>query len=70
VLSLNELFGHRGVRDVGFGILTTLTLLHPLAWWYLVRGTQALSGRSLAFSATFTLVPILLFYGVWALLPL
>jgi hypothetical protein len=70
VLSLNELFGHRGLRDVGFSLLSTLTLLHPLAWWYLVRGTQALSGRSLAFSATFTLVPILLFYGVWALLPL
>jgi hypothetical protein len=70
VLSLNELFAHRQVHDSGVNILTTLTLLHPLAWWFLVRGTQALSGRSLQFSAIFTLVPIFLFYGVWALLPI
>lgn len=69
VLSLNELFAHRSLHQSGVNILTTLTVLHPLAWWYLVRGTQALSGRSLAFSAAFTLVPIGLFYGVWALLP-
>jgi hypothetical protein len=70
VLSMNELFAHRAIHESGFYLLTTLTVLHPLAWWYLVRGTQALSGRSLAFSAGFTLVPILLFYGVWALTPL
>jgi hypothetical protein len=70
VLSLNELFAHRQVHDSGVNILTALTLLHPLAWWFLVRGTQALSGRSLQFSAVFTLLPIFLFYGVWALLPI
>lgn len=70
VLSLNELFAHRSVAASGFNILTTLTVLHPVSWWYLVRGTQALSGRSLVFSAAFTLLPILLFYGVWALSPL
>jgi hypothetical protein len=70
VLSLNELFAHRSLHQSGFGVLMTLTCLHPVAWWFMVRGTQALSGRSLGFSAAFTLVPILLFYGVWALLPL
>ena len=70
VLSLNELFAHRAVHDSGVNILSMLTILHPLAWWFLVRGTQALSGRSLRFSAAFTLLPIGLFYGVWALLPL
>jgi hypothetical protein len=69
VLSLNALFAHRTMHQSGVNILYTLTVLHPLAWWFLVRGTQALSGRSLGFSAAFTLVPILLFYGVWALLP-
>jgi len=70
VLSLNELFAHRSYHERGFNVLTTLTLLHPIAWWYTVRGAQALSGRSLQFSAVFVLTPILLFYVVWALLPI
>ncbi len=70
VLSLNELFAHESYGERGFNIMTTLTALHPMAWWYLVRGTQALSGRSLGFSAAFTLIPILLFYTAWALLPI
>jgi hypothetical protein len=70
VLSLNELFAHRSANQPGFNIMTTLTALHPVAWWYMVRGTQALSGRSLGFSAAFTLAPILLFYVGWALLPI
>lgn len=69
VLSLNELFAHRAVHEAGVNILSMLTILHPLAWWFLVRGTQALSGRSLRFSAVFTLLPIGLMYGLWALLP-
>jgi hypothetical protein len=69
VLSLNELFAHKKLHETGINILTMLTIMHPLAWWFLVRGTQALSGRPLGFSAAFTLVPIVLFYGVWALLP-
>ena len=70
VLSLNELFAHESYHEKGFNIMTTLTVLHPLAWWFTVRGTQALSGRSLGFSAAFTLIPIFLFYAVWALLPI
>jgi hypothetical protein len=70
VLSLNALFAHRTMHQSGVNILMMLTVLHPLAWWFLVRGTQALSGRSLGFSAAFTLMPILLFYGIWALLPI
>jgi hypothetical protein len=70
VLSVNELFAHRGYHDRGFNILSTLTLLHPIAWWYTVRGVQALSSRSLQFSAAFVLGPIVLFYAVWGLLPI
>jgi hypothetical protein len=70
VLSLNELFAQKNYNDRGFNILTTLTLLHPVAWWYTVRGAQALSGRSLQYSAAFTLIPIFLFYAAWALLPI
>jgi hypothetical protein len=70
VLSLNELFAHKTYPDRGFNILSTLTLLHPVAWWYTVRGAQALSGRSLQFSAAFVLGPVLFFYGLWALLPI
>jgi|SRR5581483_4153628 len=70
VLSLNELFAHEPYNERGFNIMTTLTAAHPVAWWYLVRGTQALSGRSLGFSAAFTLIPIFVFYTGWALLPI
>jgi hypothetical protein len=70
VLSLNELFAHKAYGESGFNILTNLTLLHPVAWWYTVAGVRALSGRSLPYSAVFALTPILLFYGIWALTPL
>lgn len=70
VLSFNALLAHRAIHQSGVNLLSLLTILHPLSWWFLVRGTQALSGRSLRYSAVFAGVPILTFYGVWALLPI
>lgn len=68
VLSLNELFFHRGLGEPGVSLLSSLTLLHPWAWALSVLGVQAWSGRSLAFSAVFALAPTALIYGIWALL--
>ena len=68
VLSLNELFFHRGLDEPGVSLLSSLTLLHPWAWALSVLGVQTWSGRSLAFSAAFALAPTLVIYGIWALL--
>ena len=67
VLSLNELFFHRGLGEPGVALLSSLTLLHPWAWALSVLGVQTWSGRSLAFSALFALAPTVAIYGIWAL---
>lgn len=67
VLSLNELFFHRGLGEPGVALLSGLTLLHPWAWALSVIGVRTWSGRSLAFSALFALAPTLAIYGIWAL---
>jgi hypothetical protein len=67
VLSLNELFFNKSVTDKGFAFLSSLTLLHPWAWWLTVVGVRAWSGRSWLFSSVFALTPIVLIYGGWAL---
>jgi hypothetical protein len=69
VLSLNELFVHKAYGARGFNALSLLTVLHPIAWWFTILGARALSGRSLAFCAAFTLIPIALFYVALMLLP-
>jgi hypothetical protein len=67
LLSLNELFFNKPVADKGFTLLSSLTLLHPWAWWLTVLGVRVWSGRSWLFSSVFALAPIVLLYGGWAL---
>jgi hypothetical protein len=67
VLSLNELFFNKSVTDKGFTLLSSLTLIHPWAWWLTVVGVRVWSGRSWQFSSVFALAPIVLVYGGWAL---
>lgn len=70
LLSLNELLFHVGAASPWHSLLSTLTLLHPWAWWLTVVGVRAWSGRSLAFSAVFALLPVAVTYGGWALVAL
>jgi hypothetical protein len=65
-LSLNALFFNRGMGASGYTLLTTLTLLHPLAWLLSVIGLKTWSGRSWPYSALVVLLPIVICYGCWA----
>jgi hypothetical protein len=66
LLSLNELFFNKGMTDKGFALLSSLTLIHPWAWWLTVLGVRVWSGRSWLFASVFALTPIVLMYGAWA----
>ncbi|MGM9516971.1 YIP1 family protein [Roseateles sp. DB2] len=66
-LSLNELFFQVPQDSPWYVLLNSLSVLHPWSWWLSAVGVKTWSGRSWAFSLTFTLAPWLLVYGVWAL---
>lgn len=66
-LSLNELFFQVPQDSPWYLLLNSLSVLHPWSWWLSAVGVKTWSGRSWAFSLTFTLAPWLLVYGVWAL---
>ncbi|WP_269632902.1 YIP1 family protein [Pelomonas sp. BJYL3] len=68
VLSLNELLFHVQRNSPWHGWLSTLTILHPWVWWLSAIGVKAWSGRSMAFSVAFSMVPWSVYYGVWALI--
>jgi hypothetical protein len=66
LLSLNELFFHKSLGDKGFTLWSSLTLIHPWAWWLTALGVRVWSGRSWLFSSVFALTPIVLMYAAWA----
>jgi hypothetical protein len=70
LFSLNELVFHVPQASPWHGLLSTLTVLHPWAWYLTVRGVRQWSGRSPAFSTVFALLPELVVYGGWALFAL
>jgi hypothetical protein len=57
-LSLNELFFHRAMGEPGYQLFTNLNLI------------QMWSGRSWLFALVYTLLPIVVIGGVWALIAL
>ena len=65
-LSLNSLFFNRPMGDGAFNLLSSLTLLHPVGWGLAVVGVRTWSGRSLQFSLTLVLLPVVVVYGIWA----
>ncbi len=67
-LSLNELVFHRPMNAPGFTLLESLNLATLLSWVLMVIGVRNWSQRSWAFSATIIALPIVLIYGIWALL--
>jgi hypothetical protein len=69
VLSLNELLDVP-LDNPWYSLLSSVTVLHPWMLWLSAVGVQAWSGRSMAFSFGFALLPWLVVYGLWALLVL
>ncbi len=67
ILSLNELFFHVQRTSPWYTLLSTLTVLHPWAWWLTVQGVRSWTGRSTMFAAVFGLFPTAVLYGVWVL---
>lgn len=70
VLSLNELFFHVPMGGKGNTLLSSLTLLHPWIWWLSALGVRIWTNRSWVFSAVFALLPVVVGYGVWAVISL
>ncbi len=70
VLSLNELFFHLPPESRWYSLMSSLTVLHPWAWWLAAVGVNAWSERSMAFSVVFSQLLWVVFYGTWALIVL
>ena len=68
VLSLNELIFHVPIGGKGYVLLSSITILHPWAWWLTVVGVRVWTQRSWLFSTVFALLPSIVVYGVWALI--
>jgi hypothetical protein len=67
-LSLNEFVFHKTLGDPGYSLLSSVGLVTVASAWLTYVGIKAWSGRSTTFCLTFTLLPLVLIYGVWALL--
>jgi hypothetical protein len=68
LLSLNELFFHRGPTDAGYDLLSGMGLISFWVWGLAIAGVRAWSKRSWLFSALFVLLPFIVIYGVLAFL--
>lgn len=68
ILSLNELFFQRTPSQPGYQLLVSLSVFTLWSWVLSVVAVKVWSQRSWLFSATFALLPILLVYGLWAVL--
>jgi hypothetical protein len=67
-LSLNELFFHLKPGEPGVSFLNGLTIIAPLNWALTIVCVRCWTNRSWASSATFALLPSVLWYSGWALL--
>jgi hypothetical protein len=70
ILSLNELFFHAQPGSPWYTILLSLTILQPWMWWLSVMGVRQWSGRTVAFSTAFVMLPVAVVYGCWVLIAL
>jgi hypothetical protein len=66
-LSLNELVFHKNLGEPGYTWLSSIGLIQIASLWLTYIGIKAWSGRSTTFCLLFTLLPMLVIYGVWAL---
>jgi hypothetical protein len=65
-LSINELVLHRPMGSPGYTLLVSLNIPGVLSWILMIIGVRVWSQRSWTFSATFILLPLIVFYGVWS----
>lgn len=65
-LSLNELIFHRPLGSPGQAFFDSLHIPGFLSWGLMVIGVHVWSQRSWLFSTIFVLLPIVVFYGIWA----
>jgi hypothetical protein len=66
ILSLNELFFHLPLGHKGTTFLASITILHPWTWYLATLGVKTYTGRSWLFSSLFVLLPVVLYYGIFA----
>lgn len=69
-LSLNSLIFHRMPGDSGYTLLTNVNLLQLVGSYLAAAGIRAWSGRSWVYGLTIAFLPMVLFYGIWALIVL
>jgi hypothetical protein len=69
-LSLNELFFKREPGETGFALLTNINLFTFVSLYLATVGVKLWSGRSWLFSILFSVLPLILIVGVWALFAL
>jgi len=67
-LSLNELLLHRPMGSPGHALFESLSIPTLLSYVLMIIGIRVWSQRSWAFSATVTLLPWVIIYGIWAFL--
>jgi hypothetical protein len=65
-LSLNELVLHRPVGSPGQTMLGIIGIPAVLSWILSIIAVRTWTGRSLAFSTIFVLLPAVVIYGIWA----
>jgi Yip1-like protein len=66
-LSVNELLLHRPLGSPGQAMLSSLSIPAVLSSILAVIGVHTWSQRSWAFSTIVALLPVVLFYGIWAI---
>jgi hypothetical protein len=66
-LGLNELLFHRPLGSRGQAMLDSLSIPTVLSSILAIIGVHTWSQRSWAFSAIVALIPLVLFYGIWAI---
>jgi hypothetical protein len=66
-LSINELLVHLPVSNPGHAMLSSLSIPALLSSILAIIGVHTWSQRSWTFSAIVALIPLVLFYGIWAI---
>jgi hypothetical protein len=66
-LSINELLVHLPMCSPGYQMLSSLSIPAVLSSILAIIGVRTWSQRSWAFSAVVALIPLVLFYGIWAI---
>jgi len=67
-LSLNELVFHQPMGSPAQPLLETVGIPAFLIWILMILGVHSWSQRSWVFSTIFVMLPVVVFYGIWALI--